>query len=37
MRSEKLMDDKLDLSQFVWTDALKAVAPTRVTAVPPPC
>lgn len=37
MRNEKLMDGKFDLKEFIWSDSLKTVAPTRVTAVPPPC
>jgi NitT/TauT family transport system substrate-binding protein len=37
MRSEGTLKDKLDLSQFVWTDGLKAVDPASVTKPPPPC
>jgi ABC-type nitrate/sulfonate/bicarbonate transport system substrate-binding protein len=37
MRSEKLLPGKLDLNEFVWTEGLKAVDPSRVTAPPAPC
>jgi NitT/TauT family transport system substrate-binding protein len=37
MRGEKMMDGPFDLNEFVWTDGLKEVDPTRVTTPPGPC
>lgn len=37
MRQENLIQGKVDLTDFVWTDGLKAIDPSRVTQAPPPC
>lgn len=37
MRSEGLLDGPLDLKEFVWTEGLKAVDPSRVSEPPAPC
>lgn len=37
MRSEGLMEEKLDFNEFIWTDGLKSIDPKRVTPPPPPC
>lgn len=37
MRGEGLMEGPFDLKEFVWTDGLKAVDPSRVTDPPAPC
>jgi NitT/TauT family transport system substrate-binding protein len=37
MRREKMLDSKVDLKDFVWTDGLKAIDPTLVSEPPGPC
>lgn len=37
MRSEKLMEGKFDISEFIWTDGLASIDPKRVLPVPAPC
>ncbi|MGE0253413.1 MAG: ABC transporter substrate-binding protein [Alphaproteobacteria bacterium] len=37
MRSEKLMEGKFDISEFIWTDGLASIDPKRVLPTPPPC
>jgi len=37
MRSEKLMEGKFDISEFIWTDGLASIDPKRVLPIPAPC
>jgi NitT/TauT family transport system substrate-binding protein len=37
MRGEGLLEGELDLSEFVWTEGLEAIDPSRVSEPPAPC
>lgn len=36
-QGQGMFEDKTNLSNFIWTDGIKAVDPALVTAAPPPC